>query len=106
MPASEPFRLLRHHTRRPHHIDHAGDKAEQQEYDETPGRSRQQAIEAPSESRSCKNTGDQFGGETKPDGHGGRLGLSRILLVPGPISLDFAVVADTGQTLIEISESC
>jgi hypothetical protein len=65
--ASEPFGLLRHHTRCSHHIDHAGSKAKQQEYDEAPGRSRQQAIETPAESRSDKNTRDQFGGEAKPE---------------------------------------
>src|SRR5260221_4003207 len=97
MHASEPFRLLRHHARRPHHIDHAGDKAKQQEYDEAPRRSRQQAIETPAESRPDKNTRDQFGGEAKPHGHGGCLGLSRVLLVSGLVSPDFAAVPNFGQ---------
>src|SRR5260370_23003224 len=88
MPASEPFGLLRHHARRPHHIDHAGGKAKQQEYDEAPGRSRQQAIESPAQSPSDKNTRNQFGGEAKPDRHGGRLCLSRLLLVSRLVSLD------------------
>src|SRR5260221_6020606 len=106
MPASEPFGLLRHHARRPHHIDHAGGKAEQQEYDEAPGRSRQQAIESPAESRPDKNTRNQFGGEAKPDGHGGCLGLSRVLLVPGLVSPDFAAALEFGQPVIQTSEPC
>src|SRR5476651_1603985 len=106
MPASEPFRLLRHHARRPHHIDHAGDKAKQQEYDEAPGRSRQQAIETPAESRSDNNSCNQFGGEAKPDGHGGCLGLSRVLLVAGLVSPDFSAAPNFGQPVIEISEPC
>ena len=63
--ASEPFGLLRHHARRPHHIDHAGDEAKQQEHDEAQGRSRQQAIETPAKRRSDKNTRDQLGGEAE-----------------------------------------
>src|SRR5260221_14649103 len=101
--ASEPLGLLRHHARRPHHIDYAGGKAKQQEYDEAPGRSRQQAIESPAESRSDKNTRNQFGGEAKPDGHGGCLGLSRVLLVSGLVSPDFAAVPNFGQPVIPIS---
>src|SRR5260370_29300238 len=106
MLASEPFGLLRHHARRRHHIDHAGGKAKQQEYDEAPGRSRQKAIESPAESRSDKNTRNQFGGEAKPDGHGGCLGLSRVLLVSGLVSLDLAAVPNCGQPVIQISEPC
>src|SRR6266704_1983463 len=105
MQASEPFGLLCHHARRPHHIDYAGGKAKQQEYDEAPGRSRQQAIETPAESRSDDNTRDQFGGEAKPDGHGGCLGLSRVLLVSGLVSPDLAAAPNFGQPLIQISES-
>src|SRR4051812_23471552 len=105
-PASESFGLLRHHTGRPHHVHYAGDKTEQQEDDETPGRSRQQAIETPSESRSSKDTSDQFGREAKPDGHGGCLGLGRVLLIPRLVSLEFAAATDTGQALIEISKPC
>src|SRR5229473_788888 len=104
IPASEPFGLLRHRARRPHHIDHAGGKAKQQEYDEAPGRSRQQAVETPAESRSGKNTRNQFGGEAKPDGHGGCLGLSRVLLASGPVSPDFAAVPNFGQPVIQTSE--
>src|ERR1700693_4456124 len=106
MPASEPFGLLRHHARRPHYIDHPGDKAKQQEYDEAQGRSRQQAIETPAESRSDKNTGNQFGGEAKPDSPGGCLGLSRVLLVPGDVSSDLSVVPNFGQPAIQTSEPC
>src|ERR1700716_1842636 len=106
MHASEPFGLLRHHARRPHHIHHAGGKAKQQEYDEAPGRSRQQAIETPAESRSDKNTCNQFGGEAKPDSHGGCLGLSRVLLVSGLVSPDFAAAPNFGQPLIQTSEPC
>src|SRR4030081_2870176 len=106
MPASESLRLLRHHACRPHHIDHAGDKAKQQEYDEAPGRSRQQAIETPAESRSDKNTRNQFGGEAKPDGHGGCPGLSRVLLVSGLVSPDLAAAPNFGQPLIQTSEPC
>ena len=106
MPGSEPFGLLRHHARRPHHIDYPGDKAKQHEYDETPGRSRQQAIETPAESRSDKNTSNQFGGEAKPDGHGGCPGLSRVLLASGLVSPDFAAALNLGQPLIETSEPC
>jgi hypothetical protein len=104
--ASEPLRLLRHHARRPHHIDHAGGKAKQQEYDEAPGRGRQQAIEPPAESRSAKNTRNQFGGETKPDGHGGCPGLGRVLLVSGMVSPDFAVAPNFGQPVVKTSEPC
>ena len=104
MPASEPFRLLRHHACGPHHIDYAGGKAEQQEYDEAPWRSRQQAIETPAETRSDKNTGNQFGGEAKPHGQGGCPGLS--LLTSGRVSPDFSAVPDFGQPLIQTSEPC
>src|ERR1700704_4117287 len=106
MQTSEPFGLLCHHARRPHHIDHAGGKAKQQEYDEAPGRSRQQAIETPAESRSDKNTCNQFGGEAKPDGHGGCLGLSRVLLASRLASPDFSAVPNFGQPLIQTSEPC
>src|SRR5260370_41897179 len=106
MLASEPFGLLRHHARRPHHIEHTGGKAKQQEYDEAPGRGRQQAIETPAETRSDKNTRNQFGGEAKPDGHGGCLGLSRVLLVSGPVSPDFAAVPNFGQPAIQTSDPC
>src|SRR5664279_5769989 len=106
MPASEPLGLLCHHARRPHHIDHAGGKAKQQEYDEAPGRSRQQTIETPAESRSGKNTCNQFGGEAKPDGHGGCLGLSRVLLISGPVSPDLSAVPNFGQPVIQTSEPC
>src|SRR5260370_40331919 len=106
MPASEPFGLLRHHARRPNHIDHAGGKANKKEDEEALGRSRQPAIEAPAESRSDKNTRNQFGGEAKPDGHGGCLGLSRVLLVSGLVSLDLAAVPNCGQPVIQISEPC
>src|SRR5258707_7032003 len=97
MPASESLRLLRHYARRPHHIDHAGGEAKQQEYDEAPGRSRQQAIETPAETRSDNNTRNQFGGEAKPDGQGGCLGLSRVLLASRLASPDFAAVLNFGQ---------
>src|ERR1700704_4440289 len=106
MQTSEPFGLLCHHARRPHHIDHAGGKAKQQEYDEAPGRSRQQAIETPAESRSDKNTCNQFGGEAKPDSHGGCLGLSRVLLVSGLVSPDLSAVPNFGQPVIQTSEPC
>src|SRR3981189_3867777 len=106
MHASESFRLLRHHARRPNHIDPAGNEAKQQEYDEAPGRSRQQAIETPAETRSEKNTRNQFGGEAKPDSHGGCLGLSRVLLVSGLVSADFAAAPNFGQPLIQTSEPC
>ena len=103
---SESLRLLRHHARRPHHIDYAGGKAKQQEYDEAPGRSRQQAIETPAESRSDKYTRNQFGGEAKAHGHGGGPGLSVVLLVSGLVSPDLSAVLNLGQPLIEISEPC
>ena len=106
MPASESFGLLRHRARRPHHIDYAGGKAEQQEYDEAPGRSRQQAIETPAESRSDKYTRNQFGGEAKAHRHGGCPGLSRVLLVSGLVSPGLSAVPNFGQPLIEISEPC
>src|SRR3978361_1225035 len=106
MPASEPFGLLRHHACRPHHIDYAGGQAKQQEYEEAPGRSRQQAIEPPAESRSSKNTCNQFGGEAKPDGHGGCLGLSRVLLASRLASPAFSAAPNFGQPLIQTSEPC
>src|ERR1700704_6618885 len=106
MPVSEPFRLLRHHARRPHHIHHPGDKAKQQEYDEAPGRSRQQAIETPAETRSDKNAGNQFGREAKPHGHGGCLGLGVALLVSGRVSPYLSAAPNFGQPVIETSEPC
>src|SRR3984957_20605914 len=106
MPASEPFGLLRHHARRPHHIDHAGGEAKQQEYDEAPGRGRQQTIETPAESLPGKNTRNQFGGEAKPDGHGGCPGLSRVLLVSGLVRPDFSAALNFGQPVIQTSEPC
>jgi hypothetical protein len=105
-PASESFGLLRHHACRPHHIDYAGGEAKQQEYDEAPGRSRQQAIETPAETRSDKYTRNQFGGEAKPHRHGGCPGVSRVLLVSGLVSPDLSAVPNFGQPLIEISEPC
>src|ERR1700730_6158727 len=87
-------------------MEHSGDKAKQQEYDEAQGRSRQQAIETPAESRPDKNTGNQLGGEAKPDSHGVCLGLSRVLLGSGPVSLDLSAVPNYGQPVIQTSEPC
>ena len=100
------FRLLRNHARRPHHIQHAGNEAEQKEHDEPPGRSRQQAIETPSKSRSDKNASDQFRREANPRA------MAEAWLLPSPpsrsglVRLDFAAVADVGQALIQTSEPC
>jgi hypothetical protein len=80
--------------------------AKQQEYDEAPGRSRQQAIETPAESRSDKNTRDQFGGEAKPDCHGGSPGLSRVLLFSGLVSPDLSAVPNCGQPVTKTSKPC
>src|SRR5436853_7630415 len=53
--------FIRNNPRRPHHVDHAGGEAEQEEHDETPWRGRQQTVEAPAKSRPDDNTRDQFG---------------------------------------------
>src|SRR6476661_7942212 len=57
--------LIRNDACRPHHVDHAGREAEQEEHDETPGRGRQQTVEPPADRRTDNNTRDQFGGKAK-----------------------------------------
>ena len=94
------------HARRPHHIDHAGDKAEQKKHDETERRRRQQAVETPANHRSDNNAGDQL--RRKPEtarhrrGSGSSVSTSR----SGLVCPDFAVVPNFGQTVIQTSEPC
>src|SRR5947209_15113224 len=78
-------------ARRPHHVDHPGGKAEQEEHDKAPGRGRQQAIESPADPRADDDAGDQFGrkAETARESRGSGCSVSAPLA--GLTSPDVAV---------------
>src|ERR1700686_1593496 len=94
------------HARRPHHVDHAGDKAEQKKHDETERRCRQQAVEPPANHRSDNNAGDQLRGKPETARHRRGSGSSVSTSRSGLVSPDFAVVPNFGQTVIQTSEPC
>jgi hypothetical protein len=51
---------------RPHHIHDPGRKSEQQKYDHSPRRRRQQAVERPANGGADQNSGHKFAGKPKP----------------------------------------
>ena len=53
----------------PHHIDDAGGKTEQQEYDQPPRRDAEPAVEPPADAGADENAGDQLGREPEPARH-------------------------------------
>src|SRR3954466_12586795 len=89
-PSARGF--IRDNACRPHHVDHAGREADQEEHDETPRRGRQQPVEAPANSRTDDNTRDQFGrkAETARESRGSGCSVSAILA--GLASPDVAAV--------------
>src|SRR6476620_272818 len=84
--------LARSHARRPHHVDHAGNKAEQEEHDEPERRCRQQAVEPPANHRPDYNARDQFRGKTKTERHRRGSGSTVSAFSSGLISPDLPVV--------------
>ena len=57
-----------HDARRTHHIEHAGDKAEQQKYNEPPRRYTEYAIDTPAEAGTDQHAGNEFAREPKAPG--------------------------------------
>src|ERR1700689_485862 len=51
-----------------HHIEHAGGKAEQQEYNEPPRRYTEPAIDEPAEAGTDQHAGNEFAREPKASG--------------------------------------
>src|SRR5712672_2818669 len=91
---------------RSHHVDHAGHKAEQKEYDEPPRRCRQQAVETPAYHRSDNDAGDQLRRKPETARHRRGSGSSVSTFRSGLVSPGFAVVPNFGQTVIQTSEPC
>src|SRR4029079_5295206 len=96
--------LARSHPCRSHHVDHAGDEAEQKENDETERRRRQQSVKTPATRRPDDNARDQFRGKLKTARHCRCSGGAVFAFNSRLISLGFAVVTKFGQALIETSE--
>jgi hypothetical protein len=94
------------HARRPHHVDYAGDEAEQKKHDETERRCRQQTVETPANHRPDDNARDQLRGEAETARHGRSSGSTVSAFGAGLISPDLAVVANFGQPMIQTSEPC
>src|ERR1700678_514022 len=51
---------------RPHHMDDAGRKAEQQKNNQPPRRDPEQAVERPADGGTDQDPGHEFAGESKP----------------------------------------
>src|SRR3979411_1401565 len=66
--------FARGYTCRSHHVDHAGDKAEQQKHDETERRCRQQAVETPANPCPDGNARNQLRGKAETECHAGSPG--------------------------------
>src|ERR1700737_3064088 len=65
----------RNDTRRPHHVEHAGGKAEQHKNNHAPRRNSEPVIERPTDRR-----GDELAGEPKTAGNRSRIGGGRLAL--------------------------
>src|SRR5438067_1721960 len=70
----------RNDTRRPHHVEDTGGKAEQHKHNHAPGRNSEPAIERPTDRRADENTGDELAGEPKTAGNRSRIGGGRLAL--------------------------
>ena len=69
-------------SRRAHHVEDAGGKAEQQKHDHPPRRDSEPAVERPADERADQDAGDQFGGEPEAAGERRRIAF----VGPGPAS--------------------
>src|SRR3979411_2169722 len=85
---------------RSHHVDHAGDKAEQQKHDETERRCRQQTVETPANHSPDDNARDQLRGKAETKRHGRGPGSPVAAFSSGLVSPDFAAVTNFGQPVI------
>ena len=97
---------VRSHACRSHHVDHAGDEAEQNKHDEPPRRGRQQTVETPAKQRSDNNAGDQLRRKPETERHRRGSGRSVSAFSSGLVSPDFAAVPNFGQPVIQTSEPC
>src|SRR4051812_15483055 len=95
---------VRSDARRSHHVDHAGNKAEQKKHDKPPGRCRQQAVETPANHRSHNDAGDQLRGKPKTARH--RRGSGSSVSTSGLVSAGFAAAPNFGQTVVQTPEPC
>ena len=97
---------VRSNACRPYHVDHAGDKTEQNEHDQSEGRCRQQPVETPANQRPDDNTRDQLGRKPETDRHRRGPGRTVPTSVSVLVSAGFADAPNFGQPVIQTSEPC
>src|SRR4029079_10946310 len=91
---------------RSHHVDHAGDEAEQHKHDETERRCRQQTVETPANPCPDGNARNQLRGKAETKRHRGSSGSPVAAFSAGLVRPGFAAVTNFGQPVIETSEPC